>query len=156
MWLSYGGHVHQWLLYGGCYMVVMYNSVCNAVQIPKAPQQPRVLRHSAAASEADTTSAAAALEARLAPSSAQLANTYQSQNIDPNPWGPPAHALNTHSLQQAQAKVSHSQPAAQVHECDPHSGLLQQQAASQSHGRQHHGFGQHERAEPNTQDATQA
>ena len=89
------------------------------VQLSKGPQPARVQRHSGAVLEAGSApvSAAAALHARLSPSSAQLASSDQSQNVNPNPWGPPAHALGTHPLQARQAMAvhtSHSQPAPQA------------------------------------------
>ena len=73
------------------------------LQLSKAGQPARVQRHSAAVSEDDSTAAAATLQARLAPSAAQLAHPDQSQNIDPNPWSPPAHAVGSCAIPGRQA-----------------------------------------------------
>ncbi|KAL0034375.1 hypothetical protein WJX77_011722 [Trebouxia sp. C0004] len=102
--------------------------------LPRAPQQPRVQRHSDAASEADTASAAAALQARLSPSSAQLAHMDQSQSIDPNPWGPSAHALGALSMQAGLPQASHGMAAVPLH--GPNDKLSQSaghQPAQQQH-----------------------
>ena len=94
-------------------------------------------RHSDAASEADTAaaSAAAALQARLGPSSAQLAHVDQSQNIDPNPWGPSAHALGALSMQTAHPQASHGMAAVPLHGYDKLS-----QSASHLPSQQQHAF----------------
>ncbi|KAL3132691.1 hypothetical protein ABBQ32_009204 [Trebouxia sp. C0010 RCD-2024] len=107
----------------------------------RAPQPARVQRHSAAVSEADSAveAAAATLQARLAPSAAQLANPDPSQNIDPNPWGAPAHAVGANSLQGRQAVLAHTsgvQPRSGMYDSDsagamrtatPHQAQQQQQ-----------------------------
>ena len=90
------------------------------LQLAKASQPARVQRHSAAVSEADMAAAASAatLQARLAPSAAQLASPDHSQNIDPNPWGPPAHAVGTSSLHGKQAMMAHTsgvQPGSSIY-----------------------------------------
>ncbi|KAL0032391.1 hypothetical protein WJX79_009077 [Trebouxia sp. C0005] len=85
--------------------------------LPRAPQHPRVQRHSDAVPGAETASAsaAAALQARLCPSSAQLAHMDQSQNIDPNPWGPSAHALRAVSMRSVHQQDSHGMAAVSLH-----------------------------------------
>ncbi|KAA6418704.1 MAG: centrosomal of 44 kDa [Trebouxia sp. A1-2] len=86
-------------------------------KLPRAPQHPRVQRHSDAVPGAETASAsaAAALQARLCPSSAQLAHMDQSQNIDPNPWGPSAHALRAVSMRSVHQQDSHGMAAVSLH-----------------------------------------
>jgi len=98
-----------------------------------------VQRHSDAVSDADTASAsaAAALQARLGPSSAQLAHMDQSQNIDPNPWGPPTHALGALSMQSGHLHASHGMAAVPLH--GPYDKLSQ--SASHLPAQQQHAFG---------------
>lgn len=112
------------------------------LQLTKAAQPARVQRHSAAASATDLADAAATLQARLAPSAARLAHPEQSQNVDPNPWGPPAHAVGTHALSGRQAMAtfaSNVQPRSQPDDVQPagaraaaaHQGQHQQQQQQQ-------------------------
>ena len=96
----------------------LYKLLCNQcldLQLPKACQQPKVQRHSTVASEADDALAVAALQARLGPSSAQLAHLEgRPQSTDPNPWGPLAHALGTRPVQSRESLAMHTphdQPA---------------------------------------------
>ncbi len=109
------------------------------LQLPRGPQQPRVQRHSDAVSEADTASAsaAAALQARLGPSSAQLAHMDQSQNMDPNPWGPSAHALGALCMQTGHPQASHGMAAVPLH--GPYDKLSQ--SAGHLPAQQQHMFG---------------
>ena len=109
------------------------------LQLPRGPQQPRVQRHSDAVSEADTASAsaAAALQARLGPSSAQLAHMDQSQNMDPNPWGPSAHALGALCMQTGHPQASHGMAAVPLH--GPYDKLSQ--SAGHLPAQQQHIFG---------------
>jgi len=98
-----------------------------------------VQRHSDAVSEADTAAAfaAAALQARLGPSSAQLAHMDQSQDIDPNPWGPSTHALGAQSMQTGHPQASHGMAAVPLH--GPYDKLSQ--SASHLPSQQQHAFG---------------
>ena len=119
------------------------------LQLTKAGLPARVQRHSAAVSEADSAVAAAAatLQARLAPSAAQLAHPDQSQNIDPNPWGPPAHAGGSFAIPGRQAmamRTSNVQPRADpcrahstgaIGSAVAHQGQQQQQQQQQQHTR---------------------
>ena len=113
------------------------------LQLSKAGQPARVQRHSAAVSEADSAVAAATLQARLAPSAAQLAHPDQSSNIDPNPWGPPAHAVGDCAAPGRQAmamRTSNVQPWSESYEAystgamgsaAAHEGQQQQQQQQQ-------------------------
>ena len=112
------------------------------LQLTKAGQPARVQRHSAAVSETDSAVAAAAatLQARLAPSAAQLAHPDQSQNIDPNPWGPPAHAAATDAIPGRQAmtmRAPNVQPRSEPCEAHP-TGAMGSAAAQQEQQQQQH------------------